>query len=159
MPDKKPKDTLPPGAEPSEMHLAWMRRIDDMDATYEDGDGDLDDTVHRWLIIQGHEFSSIAKDLPGFRQSFCKSVCSSLGLPGHGNCVEIVNVTNGSIIIEFLLRPRRHTDSRSGLELSQILDKQLSCPYSALRRGPLGKFLGSAFLLSASPQTVCRGRQ
>ncbi|CAK9027491.1 Serine/threonine-protein kinase pkn1, partial [Durusdinium trenchii] len=45
-------------------------------------------------------------------------------------------------------------DSRSAFELSQLLEKQLSSPYSALRRGPLGKFLGNAFLLSASPQTV-----
>ncbi|CAE7226557.1 pkn1 [Symbiodinium sp. CCMP2592] len=113
---------------------------------------------HRWLIMQDHEFSSIAKDLPGFRHSFCKSVCSSLGLPAHGNCVEVVNVTNGSataIIAEFLMRPRSHTDSRSGLELAQLLEKQITSPYSALRRGPIGKYLGNAFLLSAAPQTVC----
>eukprot|EP00913_Durusdinium_trenchii_P003130 g2892.t1 len=107
-----------------------------------DNSGDLQDTIHRWLIIQNHEFAAIAKDLPGFRQLFCKGLCSALGLPAHGNCVEVLNVTNGSII-----------DSRSAFELSQLLEKQLSSPYSALRRGPLGKFLGNAFLLSASPQT------
>ena len=33
-------------------------------------------------------FASIAKDLPEFRHVFCKSICSALGLPAHGNCVE-----------------------------------------------------------------------
>ena len=56
----------------------------------------------------------------------------------------------------FLLRPRSHTDSRTGLvgcsddasfhgvqgamlnsqELAQLLEKQITSPYSALRRGP-----------------------
>jgi len=157
---KEPKDYLPPGANPAEKHLAWMRRLDDKEnfVTEADAYGDLDDTVHRWLIIQNHEYSSIAKDLPEFKRMFCKSVCSSLGLPTNGNCVEVVNVTNGSatvIIAEFLMRPRSHTDSRSGLELAQLLEKQISSPYSALRRGQMGKYLGSAFLLSAAPQTVC----
>ena len=35
-------------------------------------------------------FSSIAKDLPEFRHLFRKSVCYALGLPTHGNCVEVV---------------------------------------------------------------------
>eukprot|EP00439_Symbiodinium_sp_Y106_P066332 s2250_g10.t2 len=157
---KEPKDFLPRGANPAEKHLAWTRRLEETDNFVVDADayGDLDATVHRWLIMQDHEFSSIAKDLPGFRLSFCKSVCSSLGLPAHGNCVEVVNVTNGSataIIAEFLMRPRSHTDSRSGLELAQLLEKQITSPYSALRRGPIGKYLGNAFLLSAAPQTVC----
>ena len=34
-------------------------------------------------------FSSIAKDLPEFRHLFRKSVCYALGLPTHGNCVEV----------------------------------------------------------------------
>eukprot|EP00435_Cladocopium_sp_Y103_P018252 s2607_g4.t1 len=135
--------TLPPGAEPSERHLAWFRRLESNTTKELDSSGDVDDTIHRWLVIQNHEFASIAKDLPEFRHVFCKSVCSALGLPAHGNCVEVVNVTNGSII-----------DSRTAFELSMLLDKQLNSPYSALRRGPLGKYLGSALLLSASPQTV-----
>lgn len=152
---RKQTDSLPPGAEPSERHLAWFQRMDTQSMGSElDNSGDLQDTIHRWLIIQNHEFAAIAKDLPGFRQLFCKGLCSALGLPAHGNCVEVLNVTNGSIIVEFLMRPRAHTDSRSAFELSQLLEKQLSSPYSALRRGPLGKFLGNAFLLSASPQTV-----
>ena len=83
-------------------------------------------------------FSSIAGDLPAFRQLFCKGLCSALGLPAHGNCVEVLNVSSGSIVVEFLLRPRAHTDSRSAFELSQLLEKQLCSAYSALRRGPLG---------------------
>jgi len=146
--------TLPPGSEPSERHLAWFRRLESSTTKELDSSGDVDDTIHRWLVIQNHEFASIAKDLPEFRHVFCKSICSALGLPAHGNCVEVVNVTNGSIIVEFLLRPRAHTDSRTAFELSMLLDKQLNSPYSALRRGPLGKYLGSALLLSASPQTV-----
>ncbi|CAK9022796.1 unnamed protein product [Durusdinium trenchii] len=98
---------------------------------------------HLWPLVDVFRallrFAAIAKDLPGFRQLFCKGLCSALGLPAHGNCVEVLNVTNGSIIVEFLMRPRAHTDSRSAFELSQLLEKQLSSPYSALRRGPLGR--------------------
>lgn len=69
--------------------------------------------LHYYIMYIGmmiSRFSTIAGDLPGFRQLFCKSICSALGLPAHGNCVEVLNVSSGSIVVEFLLRPRAHTE-------------------------------------------------
>jgi len=147
------KTTMPPGSEPSLQHLAWFRKMESSTQQSETV-VEFDDKIQRWLLIQNHEFSSIAKDLPEFRHLFRKSVCYALGLPTHGNCVEVLNITSGSILVEFLLRPRSNTDSRSAFELSMLLEKQLHSPYSALRCGALGKYLGNALLLAASPQTV-----
>jgi len=157
---EQPKDVEPAGADPSMKHLSWMRRLDEkeVDLSVFDADAiaDYASTAHRWMVLQGVEFSSIAEDMKGFWKTFCKSVCSSLGLPAHGNCVEVLSVTYGSstaIVIEFALRrPERGTDSRHAPALAQLLEAQLLSQYSALRRGPLSHLLSNGVLLASAPQ-------
>jgi len=149
-------------------HLAWMSRLDD-----EPGSGEKENLViansntlvtapldkvkpvlaaaHSWMVVHGAEFASIAKDLAGFRRLFIRSVSQSLGVPS--GCIEVINVSHGSIVIEFKIHPaNRGGDMREASALVLLLEQQLGCPHSALRRGPLGFYAESAELLAGEPK-------
>ncbi|CAE8608515.1 unnamed protein product, partial [Polarella glacialis] len=80
-------------------------------------------------------------------------VCSALGLPAHGGCVDVLNVTPGSILVEFVLRPPAFgSDGRTVEDLIMLMEQQIANPHSALRRGQLAQHLSSAVLLVAEPQ-------
>eukprot|EP00931_Biecheleriopsis_adriatica_P008208 TRINITY_DN109422_c0_g1_i1.p1 TRINITY_DN109422_c0_g1~~TRINITY_DN109422_c0_g1_i1.p1 ORF type:complete len:515 (+),score=112.25 TRINITY_DN109422_c0_g1_i1:83-1627(+) len=164
----KEEENVPIGADPALQHLSWMRRLEDKgtgttrDAAYPAAVSYIDSApepsaAQRWVVMRETDFSVIAMDIPGFKRVYCKSLCSALGLPAHGDCVQVVNATSGSgsIVVECILRPRSHTDSRTGNELAKLLEKQLSSPHSALRKGPLAPYLRDAIILAAAPQAVC----
>merc|ERR1719375_2858070 len=98
------------------------------------------------MVIYGTDFSRVAKDLPEFRQKFMRNVATALGIPM--GCVEVINITRGSVVIEFLLRPSgRGGDTRDAETLKQALAQQLALPHSALRKGPFKDYVQSAELV------------
>merc|ERR1712176_682892 len=108
-------------------------------------------SVHRWMVMPGKDFATIAKDLPAFHRLFIKCVSHSLGLPS--GCIEIVNVTKGSIIVEFFI----HSNGRAGCESGasaalDLLVQQIATPHSALRKGQLGTYVEGAELLAGEPK-------
>jgi hypothetical protein len=106
-----------------------------------------------WLVIHGGDFAKVAKNLPAFRHLFMRSVSTALGIPM--GCVEVVNVTRGSVVVEFLLRPSgRGSDTRGGEELKEAFAQQLSLSHSALRKGPFKDYVASAELVDRSQQKI-----
>lgn len=143
-------------------HLAWIAKMDDEEGdeegkenlqgnarkakfgSKESGeDKAVDASAKGWMVIYEHDFAQIAKNLASFRHLFMKSVSTALGIPM--GCVEVINITRGSVVIEFLLHPPgRDNDSRDGLMLKDALTQQLSNPYSTLRKGGFKDYAVSA---------------
>lgn len=153
------KDPVPACAVGSLPQISFLSRLEADSSAYPKQtprtvDGDEEALVaHRWIVMHGMQFALIAKGVAAFHRFFVKSVCSALGLPANSNCVEVLNVSNGSIVVEFVLRPPDFgPDTRTALVLAQVLEAQLGSPYSALRRGPLGSFITNAVMLQAEPQ-------
>lgn len=145
-------------------HLEWMSKLDEEQEEGEEGKenfrvnsqrpvatGDFeqeddDAPAKSWMVIYGTDFSAVAKDLHKFRNLFMRSVASALGIPM--GCIEIINITRGSIVIEFNILPsRRGGDTRNAETLKQALAQQLSLPHSALRKGPFKDYVQSAELV------------
>lgn len=169
---EKPKATGPSASALSKgelAHLDWMSKLDD--ELQEDNSSNSPDRTQRaralqkndpveepdlppsrsWLVIHGADFPKVAKNLPAFRHLFMRSVSTALGIPM--GCVEVVNVTRGSVVVEFLLRPSgRASDTRDGETLKQAFAQQLSLPHSALRKGPFKDYIASAELVDRSQQ-------
>lgn len=146
-------------------HLAWMDDLEEAprsaDAcqlpTLDDDPWEIPDAAElaavparRWMVIHSVDFGDVARDIAGFSRLFAKSVAAALGLPPA--CVEVLNVTQGSIVVEFLLRlPARSANAHS---LALLLEQQLQHPHSALRRGQLALYAAGAELLAGEPQRV-----
>jgi hypothetical protein len=106
--------------------------------------------VMAWMVIHGGDFADVAKDLAGFRRLFTKSVSAAIGIPV--GCIEVQNITRGSIVVEFLIHPPlRGGDTRDVASLVLSLENQLRASYSALRKGPFGPYAESAELLAGNP--------
>lgn len=157
-----PKDSMEPGADPSLSHLAWQTRLEDKENDPSNVDKAVQDpasVVHRWLVLGDTDWPRIAKDVQGFRKTFCKSVCYALGLPVSGGCVNVLNVTSGgndNIVLELQLRrpPETRSESRDAQDMAQLLETQISSSHSALRHGALAPFLAQAMLLGAAPKAM-----
>jgi hypothetical protein len=166
--DVKPKATGPSANKLSQSelaHLDWMSKLDD---DLQEGNESGSNVAQRaiitpkgasseselppsrsWLVIHGADFPKVAKNLPAFRHLFMRSVSTALGIPM--GCVEVVNVTRGSVVIEFLLRPSgRGSDTRDGEALKAAFEQQLTLPHSALRKGPFKDYVSSAELVDRS---------
>lgn len=138
-------------------HLAWMKDLDDISMSNKEVLNDkfvhthsveqASEFARSWIVMYGSEFKSIAKDIQSFRRLFVKCVSSSLGLPL--DCVEVLNVSQGSIIVEFAMRPANRGDAA---DLVLVLQQQLASPFSALRRSGLGNFISNAELLLGEPR-------
>lgn len=146
-------------------HLAWIANMDDEEAGEEgkenmqgnarkakfgsSGSGQekaVDAPAKGWMVIYEHDFAKIAKNLAAFRHLFMKSVATALGIPM--GCVEVLNITRGSVVIEFLLHPSgRDNDSRDGSMLKDALALQLASPHSSLRKGSFKDYAVSAELV------------
>merc|ERR1712061_731891 len=101
--------------------------------------------------MRGCEFPNVASDLAGFSSLFTKCVARALGLPSA--CVEVVNVTHGSVVVEFVLRRSPvGSDERTASNLLALLERQLANPISAIRKGLLAVHLANTELLTAEPR-------
>mmetsp|Transcript_131601 Transcript_131601/g.281397 ORF Transcript_131601/g.281397 Transcript_131601/m.281397 type:complete len:518 (+) Transcript_131601:91-1644(+) len=104
---------------------------------------------HSWVVMHGGDFAEVAKDMPGFKRTFAKSVATALRLPA--GCVDVINVVHGSIIVEFVVTS---ADEREHPELVELLAQQFGTAFSTLRskKSPLAPFLaGGATLLEKPP--------
>jgi len=171
--DTKPKATGPSASALSKgelAHLDWMSKLDE---EFQEGNennklsNSSPDITRKaiissseepelppsrnWLVIHGADFPKVAKNLPAFRHLFMRSVSAALGIPM--GCVEVMNVTRGSVVVEFLLRPSgRASDPRDGETLKQAFAQQLTLAHSALRKGPFKDYVASAELVDRSQQ-------
>lgn len=106
-----------------------------------------------FMVVHGADFAVVAKDLTSFRRSFIRGVSAALGLPV--GCVEVVNVTRGSVVVEFVLHAAgRGGDTRDPAMLREILEQQLTSKHSALRRGQFGQYAETAELMAGEPERV-----
>mmetsp|Transcript_48291 Transcript_48291/g.127515 ORF Transcript_48291/g.127515 Transcript_48291/m.127515 type:complete len:507 (-) Transcript_48291:54-1574(-) len=106
-------------------HLAWMSMLDEPGAKAAEVE-----KVHRWMVMHGGDFRSIAKDLPSFRRSFVKCVCHSLAVPSTS--VEVISVSPGSVVVEFVLQ------ARNAESLAALLREQCANSHSKLRTSQMG---------------------
>lgn len=103
--------------------------------------------TRNWMIIHNVCMPEISKDLSGFRHLFVKSISSALHIPSGS--IEIVDLTKGSIVVEFLVRNSRcRDDQRSSRDLVVELAQELGDPQSSLRKGPFSKYAAGAELVS-----------
>eukprot|EP00928_Gymnodinium_smaydae_P063349 TRINITY_DN46966_c0_g1_i1.p1 TRINITY_DN46966_c0_g1~~TRINITY_DN46966_c0_g1_i1.p1 ORF type:complete len:471 (-),score=103.66 TRINITY_DN46966_c0_g1_i1:91-1503(-) len=139
-------------------HLTWITRMEeDEDGPFRSAsksrlaDGTRDNLPRpatRWMVIHGMDFGSIAKDLPGFRYNFVKSVSAAIGVsPG---CIEVINVLRGSIIIHFTIKPPKG-EGRDGETFMELLEQQIASNFSTFRRGSFADFAQSAELVAEDP--------
>jgi hypothetical protein len=105
------------------------------------------------MVMRGVDFAGVAKDLPGFKRTFAKSLSSALGLPLAA--VEVLNVACGSVVVEFRLYPQcKGGDQRGPADLQLALEGQLSNQHSTLRKGPLSAYTMNAEVLIGEPKRV-----
>ncbi|CAK0833997.1 unnamed protein product [Prorocentrum cordatum] len=152
-------------------HISWMKKLESADTangrsnkvTADALNGiraeaaiATQDAAHIWMIMPDEDFASIAKELAAFRQMFVKSVSVALGLPSE--CVEVVNVTQGSVVVDVILRPAGSLhDTRTAWDLVHALEQQIANPHSALRKGPLAHRVRGAEILTGEPTRVVAG--
>eukprot|EP00930_Biecheleria_cincta_P047167 TRINITY_DN32644_c0_g1_i1.p1 TRINITY_DN32644_c0_g1~~TRINITY_DN32644_c0_g1_i1.p1 ORF type:complete len:641 (-),score=150.14 TRINITY_DN32644_c0_g1_i1:94-2016(-) len=106
-----------------------------------------------WMLIHGADFDEVSKDLPKFRHTFIRSVAHSLDLPS--GCVEIIDVTPGSVVVEFCVhQSSRKGDSRVAQELVLLLAEQLINGKSTFRRGHFAAYAASAELLTGPTRST-----
>jgi len=99
------------------------------------------------MIIHSVCMSEVSKDLSGFRHLFVKSISSTLRI--SSGSVDIVDVTKGSIVVEFLIwKSRRGDDLRDSRDLVVALAQELGDPKSGLRKGPFARYAAGAELVS-----------
>jgi len=114
------------------------------------------------LVIHGFNLEDIEKDFARFRYLFVKGVSSALDIPS--GCVEILDVTQGSIRLEFRLHasPAGRGDRRDGAELMAALQEQLVSASSHFRRGKFAEYAASAELWrdgNLNPQPLLGSRR
>jgi len=106
-----------------------------------------------WMIIHGADFDEVSKDLPKFRHTFIRSAAHSLDLPS--GCVEIIDVTPGSVVVEFLVhQSSRKGDARTAQELVLLLAEQLINAKSRFRNSNLAAYAASAELLTGPTRST-----
>lgn len=99
-----------------------------------------------WMIIHGADFVSVSKDINHFRHLFVKCVAQALDVPS--GVITIVDVTPGSVVVEFLVHPSmRGGDRRTAVELLIALAEHIINGKSVLRRGHFRDYAASAELL------------
>lgn len=137
-----------------EPHLLWMRKLEDEPNRAGGIQSKAAKAAKSWLMMHSTDFAVVAKDLGGFRRLFARAVSTAVGVALA--CVEVVNVTPGlsagSTLVEFNVHPPGNGDARGVSTLVLLLEKQLSSPHSALRKGALAAYLGEAQLLVGEPR-------
>lgn len=99
-----------------------------------------------WMIIHGADFVAISKDIARFRHLFAKCVAQALEVPS--GVITIVDITPGSVVVEFLVHPSmRGGDRRTATQLLIALAEHLINGKSVLRRGHFSVYAASAELL------------
>lgn len=99
-----------------------------------------------WMIIHGADFVSLSKDINHFRHLFVKCVAQALDVPS--GVITIVDITPGSVVVEFLVHPSmRGGDRRTAVELLIALAEHIINGKSVLRRGHFRDYAASAELL------------
>jgi len=102
-----------------------------------------------WMLIHGVSYDSVARDMARFRHTFIHGVAQALCLPS--GCVDIVEITAGSLQVEFLVHQAgRKGDQRTAQELLVNLAEQLRSMKSVLRRGIFASYASSAELLAGT---------
>mmetsp|Transcript_19405 Transcript_19405/g.51841 ORF Transcript_19405/g.51841 Transcript_19405/m.51841 type:complete len:670 (+) Transcript_19405:64-2073(+) len=114
------------------------------------------------LVIHGFNLADIEKDMARFRYLFVKGVSAALSIPS--GCVEILDITQGSIRLEFRLHasPVGRGDPRDGSQLMSALQEQIVSSSSHFRRGKFAEFAASAELWQdgkPKPQPLGTGRR
>lgn len=152
----KSREMATASANHDEPHLAWMRKLEPEPQNKIEDAGVDNASIRHWLLLHTTDFATIAKNLNAFKRLFVKSVSMAVGLPQ--SCVEVVNVTNasgvgGTILVEFFFHPPQIPgDSRGPSTFILMLDQQLHCSHSALRKGQLGVHLSGAQSLANEPR-------
>mmetsp|Transcript_8967 Transcript_8967/g.21255 ORF Transcript_8967/g.21255 Transcript_8967/m.21255 type:complete len:548 (+) Transcript_8967:85-1728(+) len=99
-----------------------------------------------WMVVHGADFVTVSKELARFRHLFVKCVAQALDIPS--GILTVVDVTPGSVVVEFLVHPSaRAGDNRNATQLLIALAEQLINSNSTLRRGHFGAYAASAELL------------
>jgi len=99
-----------------------------------------------WMIIHGADFVSVSKDINHFRHLFMKCVAQTLDVPS--GVITVLDVTQGSVVVEFLVHPSmRGGDRRTAIELLILLAEHIKNGKSILRRGHFREYAASAELL------------
>ncbi|CAJ1346099.1 unnamed protein product [Effrenium voratum] len=99
-----------------------------------------------WMVVHGADFVTVSKEMARFRHLFVKCVAQALDVPS--GILTIVDVTPGSVVVEFLIHPSlRGGDRRSAIQLLVALAEQLINGKSTLRRGHFSAYAASAELL------------
>lgn len=110
-----------------------------------------------WFVVSTVDFETVEKDMAAFRQCFIHGVSKSLGLPA--GCVEVVSITKGSVVVEFLLHPAgRGSDKREGEHLLHSLEEQMMVTDSDLRRGRFGAYAKGADLRVGATRLSAKSR-
>lgn len=138
--------------------LAWMEGLNLDREIAVDNSADQQDFARLWMVMQGVEFKTIAKDVASFSRIFQKSVSGAIGVPL--GCVEVLNVSQGSIIVEFLLKLPKScsNDAPAVADRVLMLQQQLSSPFSALRRSSgLSSYVANAELMVREPRIDAHG--
>ncbi|CAE7942375.1 GCP1 [Symbiodinium sp. KB8] len=99
-----------------------------------------------WMVVHGADFVTVSKEMARFRHLFVKCVAQALDVPS--GILTVVDVTPGSVVVEFLVHPSaRAGDTRNATQLLIALAEQLINSNSTLRRGHFGAYAASAELL------------
>jgi len=135
-------------------HLSWVTRNEDEDEPLHrgglgQGTQELPQPATRWLVIHGHDFREVAKELPAFRHNFVKSVSAAIGC-NAGN-IEVIDVLRNAVFgILFTIQPSKGSD-KDGDWYMELLEQQLARSSSTLRRGTFAAFANSAELATEEP--------